>query len=532
MKAPVSCSVLLLLTILCPSLAATASPKLQPVAFWSFNRCAMDGSRILDSSPGRHDLTVNGGFCSSGRYDLALKFDGVDDIAETRSDVLNFKDKLSISAWVYPEMLFGPQTIVNKWYAMDSYMLSLQDGEFAFTLAFQGGRWGTTISVTAPARLNAWNHVAAVFDGQTATIYVDGLYRDSVRTPGRHLQKSARPVAVGNHPSWNAFQGRIDELGLYDAALTEEQVKSLAGTNESPYFGADTSANPGRKGLRFPDGEENGYDIYLGSVGWVGWTCTVRDEKAKAVVSWEAEDAPNCCYDKKKPCGTREEFDKCPCLFTYEAATIARPERTYAFSWVLGPGRRGSFEPLEWGEEQARFLLARWRNYRHLIGGHTLFGDVERSRTAPDSSGWGVCPPYNTDAQACQDNRAVLEGFLRTVADSPISLTPGVYTRSDVWLEFFGEQYRPMARSGGFQPFVLWLTGCGTTSGCGNERTPSDVASALPFAEDTVLGGMRTVIWQNHINCADFDATSQSPSGTFTVTPEPSGVRYRSCSLP
>ncbi len=521
---------LLFLAILCPNVGAKDTHELQPVAFWSFNRCALDGNRILDSSPGHHDLSVSGGFCSSGRYGLAMSFDGVDDIALTQGDVLEFKDKLSISVWVYPGRLFGPQTIVNKWYAMDSYMLSLQDGDFAFSLAFQGGRWGTTRSVSAPARLNAWNHVAAVFDGttQTMTIYVDGQYQDSIATPGKHLQPSNRPVAVGNHPGWNAFEGKIDELGLYDAALTSEQVKSLAGTNDGPYFGADSSANPAKR-LRFPDGEENGYDYYLGSLGWVGWTCTVRDEKDDAVVSWEAGDAPACCFKKNAVCPTAEEYNKCPCIFTYEAATNASPERTYAFSWVKGPGKRGSLEPFEWGEEQARFLIDRWRNYRHIIGGQTLFADVERSRTPPDDSGWATCPSYDVTAQSCQDNRAVLEGFLRTIAASPISLTPGVYTRSDIWVEFFGQEYRPLTASGVFQPFVLWIAGCDITAGCDKQRSAGDIASELPRIEGLTLGGMKTVIWQHHINCGDFDATSQSPSGTFTPVAEPSGLPYASC---
>jgi len=530
-----SCSTLLVLAILCTNVAAKNTRELQPVAFWSFNRCALDGDQILDSSLGRHDLTLSGGSCSSGQYGLAARFDGVDDGALTQGDVLDFKDKLSISVWVYPQRLLGPQTIVNKWYARDSYMLSLQDGDFVFSLAFQGGRWGTTRSVRAPARLNDWNHVAAVFDGTTRTptmtIYVDGQYRDSTGTPGKQLQHSTRPVAVGNHPSWNAFEGKIDELGLYDAVLTPEQVESLAGRDSGPFFGADSSANPGKR-LRFPDGEENGYDYYIGSLGWVGWTCTVRDEKDKAVVSWEAQPAPPCCFKKDGRCATAEEYNRCPCIFTYEAATNARPERTYAFSWVKGPGKRGGLEPLEWGEAQARFLIDRWRNYRHIIGGQTLFADVERSRTPPDNSGWGICPSYDTEAQSCQDNRAVLEGFLRTIAASPIGLTPGVYTRSDIWVEVFGQDYQPLTVSGSVQTFVLWAAGCDVTAGCKKERNADDIASELPTVEGLTLGGMKTVIWQHHINCGDFDATSQNPSGTFAPVPEPSGPPYAACPVP
>jgi hypothetical protein len=42
-------------------------------------------------------------------------------------------------------------------------------------------------------------------------------------------------VNIGNHPSWNAYDGLIDELRLYDTALTPLQVRDLAGNRPFLY---------------------------------------------------------------------------------------------------------------------------------------------------------------------------------------------------------------------------------------------------------------------------------------------------------
>lgn len=69
------------------------------------------------------------------------------------------------------------QTIVNKWYAMDSYMLLIENGNFVFTVAIPGGQWGTSIKVLAkvtPDVWTQWTHIAGVYDGQMLLLYING----------------------------------------------------------------------------------------------------------------------------------------------------------------------------------------------------------------------------------------------------------------------------------------------------------------------------------------------------------------------
>ena len=487
---------------------------LEPVAFWSFNRCAMDGDVILDSSPSKADLTLDRAFCVSGKYGLGARFNGIDSIGETDPAILNFSNKLTISAWVYPETVEGPQTIINKWYYYDSYMLSIQDGYFAFTVAFLGGPWGTTYGAAAPATPGVWTHVAGVFDGENhrATLYLNGQQRTQTFTSNhRNLQQSMRPVAVGSHPSWNALRGKIDEVAMYDAALTGDQIRALAGMDVGPYHGADSNVHPetGKTGA-YPVGAENGYDFYGGALGEDTRPCNMQDffhYKYKDVITGLPVAPPVCR------------------AFSYEAANIARPERTYGFWHLKGPQHdfADSYgSPREFGEAQAAAFLTQWRRYRHIVGGHTLFADVERDIEPPDDSGWEVCVQPLTgsiNAGACERNGEVLEGFLEYVTNQAIDITPGVYTRPNIWREFLAEEFIPMNGVGEKLPFVLWLTGCGARDSA-VVRTPEEIAAGLAIVKESALGGMKPVLWQHQLNHpADYDAITQNPSGKFVPVP-------------
>jgi len=491
--------------------APSWSHPLLPEAFWSFNRCGLDGSQILDSAPfhvksdgTRYHipLTRSGATCVNGPRLLrsAARFDGVDDLATTDENVLNFTNKLTASAWVYPERLTGTQTIVNKWASPDSYMLMIGDGDFIFALAFPEGY----VAVRTPATSFVWKHVAGVFDGDTrkAKIYVNGVLKATVDTPGSTLQQSARRVSVGYRPPWNAFQGRIDEVGLYAAALSSAQVRALASKDFAPYHGADTSTRPWAG--EYPAGSAAGYDIYLGSLGNIGSYCRIRDRYGRDILTG-ASTANSCS------------------AFVYEAAVLARPERTYPFMHLKGPQHElAGSDKYQFGRDQATHLINRWTLYRHLIGGHTLFADVERSIGGSDESGWEVCTIYDPDA--CARNRAVLTGFLQRIVDSSFPIQPGVYTSPYKWVEFFGKEFIPQNTLGEPQPFVLWLAGCGITTGVGNQRTPLEVQEDLPTALESVLGGMKARIWQHHIDDPDFDALTYNPWGY--ISPLPGSIAY------
>ncbi len=211
-----------------PSLVKSSLPF--PVASWDFNECGGAGQSLLASQlvNTANGTTVRNVTCGKGKFRYAAWFNGVDSLIEIPDQPsFNFTNQMSVSAWVNPSRLSGLQTIVNKWYAMDSYMLVIDNGNYIFVVAFPGGEWGTPIKVSAPATLGFWTHLAGVFDGQKLLLYVNGQLAATTVARGT-LQASDRPISIGNHPSWNAFQGGIDQVRLYNVALDAQQIQQLS----------------------------------------------------------------------------------------------------------------------------------------------------------------------------------------------------------------------------------------------------------------------------------------------------------------
>ena len=222
-----------------------------PVGFWHLDEDCGDTVVLDDSSLANHGQRIGGAGCVAGKTDRAASFDGVDDRVEIADrPAYHFTTAMTAAAWVKPGAVSGLRTIVNKWYAADSYSLIVADGQYNFSVALAGG--GAHHQVVAPATAGVWAHVAGVWDGKKLSLYVDGALAASkvVSTVPRALQDSPRPLEIGNHPSWNAFAGQIDEVRLYGAALSPAQVKSLTRTvYHVARTGLDT--NPGTKARPF-----------------------------------------------------------------------------------------------------------------------------------------------------------------------------------------------------------------------------------------------------------------------------------------
>ncbi|HEY4183700.1 MAG TPA: LamG-like jellyroll fold domain-containing protein [Polyangia bacterium] len=115
-------------------------------------------------------------------------------------------------------------------------------------------KWGGTslLTATAPSS-NAWHHIAYTWDGTTHRLYVDG----TAATPSTTAANSGTPTSVqlGRKPSGaEYFAGKLDDVRIYNAALTVAQVKSLAtgaypgtGGTATVTLGAGTTVNAALK---------------------------------------------------------------------------------------------------------------------------------------------------------------------------------------------------------------------------------------------------------------------------------------------
>jgi hypothetical protein len=131
----------------------------------------------------------------------------------------------TIECWIYPESLVTPSTqlIVDAWNNSPTrFLLRINSGILQF---FQFPGISQNINYTLPAA-NQWYHVAAVRNGTTTNLYVDGVSRGTPVTPGANSITSSTASWSINRVSAEFFQGYISNVrivkgtALYTAGFT------------------------------------------------------------------------------------------------------------------------------------------------------------------------------------------------------------------------------------------------------------------------------------------------------------------------
>ncbi len=206
------------------AMAATAVGAQQPgpVGHWSFDEA--EGGTVHDLSGRGADATLHGGELIERGEGRALALDGVHDWVDCGAGAsLDLTEAVTLEAWVRPDTIpAGEPLIVGK--STESYGLTFyKDGQCWWYISSGGN------NLKAPLAIDAWNHVVGTFDGETMTIYVNGelvasraSQFDTIAHGGR-FSIGARLDDDGQ-PAAQRFRGAIDDVRVYDRALTAEEV--------------------------------------------------------------------------------------------------------------------------------------------------------------------------------------------------------------------------------------------------------------------------------------------------------------------
>ncbi|MGQ0618852.1 MAG: LamG-like jellyroll fold domain-containing protein [Panacagrimonas sp.] len=192
---------------------------------------------------------------------------------------LNLTSTLTFEGWVKPTgaSLFG--RIFDK---------QLAGGEgnkgYVFDFPFNNGLvrvilGGTTLNAVTPIPINVFSHVAATWDGATVKLYVNGVL-DAQVARAAPIDPSVRRLAIGTGTSNSAnsrFTGLIDEMKIYDRALSDAEIQGIVAAGSSgsckamPDLGIiKTASSPARPGTtitytltveNFGPGDSTGYTV-------------------------------------------------------------------------------------------------------------------------------------------------------------------------------------------------------------------------------------------------------------------------------
>ena len=113
---------------------------------------------------------------------------------------------------------------------------------------------------------NEWVHIACTFDSGTAKIYINGQLENSATGVAYDVDDIVTDLQIGHvdgQAYWYTFPGLIDDVRIYDAALTDAAIESIAEVMPEPV--AQWSLDDGFGGYA-TDSSSNGHTGVLESI--------------------------------------------------------------------------------------------------------------------------------------------------------------------------------------------------------------------------------------------------------------------------
>ncbi|MBN1819045.1 MAG: hypothetical protein JW828_16920 [Sedimentisphaerales bacterium] len=196
--------------------------------------------RMSDESGKHNDGQVAGPVTViDGVFRGACQFDGVETTIHAGWDEpLRPRDTVTVAAWIKPDDLSGTtmQAIIYNAFRLASmekgYMLYGANDRLQWWIKTETKRSGDAglLSVSVPS--GQWMHVAGTYDGSAIRLYLNGQLAETAPLSNA-IQWGVAPYS-GFHigGAWEygqsyLFQGAIDDVRVYDYALSREEILRL-----------------------------------------------------------------------------------------------------------------------------------------------------------------------------------------------------------------------------------------------------------------------------------------------------------------
>jgi hypothetical protein len=202
------------------------------VSHWTFDEAS--GASAADASGnGRTATLINGTRRTAGKFGTAVLFDGANDYVSTPygNGINPATAPQTFTMWIKPQtgtttryhIFFGTNNGTNR-----RLYLGKWNGRFCIGIQASGCS-GSEFTVT-----QNWTFLALVMDKTTATLYVNGVKGTSAASVKNYTSYTlASNIAIGKYgtDTQREFAGAIDDVRIYNQALSQSQIQSLYNGN-------------------------------------------------------------------------------------------------------------------------------------------------------------------------------------------------------------------------------------------------------------------------------------------------------------
>jgi len=190
------------------------------VAYYNFEEAAGD---LLDQV-GSNDGTITGtAYEQAGVVNYGYVFDTDGNDLITMGDVADFDlAQLSVSIWIKTVYDYD---IFNNWASGNGWWIRMTSaGKLQWLI---GTSPYPDVYSNASLRDNAWHHVVCTYDESIMKLYIDNVLQDDTASSSVTITYTGTTSFIGDRTGGTNFEGSMDELGVWNRALTQAEVTEL-----------------------------------------------------------------------------------------------------------------------------------------------------------------------------------------------------------------------------------------------------------------------------------------------------------------
>ncbi len=198
------------------------------VGQWSFNETS--GTIAYDSSGfGNHGTMYSSTTPTYLVSNNTLNLDGSDDYVDCGNDEsLDITEAITIEAWIKPIGLHSPSNLGSIVYMGGNAPRYYHDDTTkTLYVRFQTTNDDITRELSANLiPMNEYHHTAITYNGINLVSYVDGIPRATYPASGSIVSPGSGATRIGVYGSTHFFNGLIDEVRIYNRALSAEEIQA------------------------------------------------------------------------------------------------------------------------------------------------------------------------------------------------------------------------------------------------------------------------------------------------------------------
>jgi len=211
--------------------------SLNPKGYWRLGDLANPAVDETGSNPGTYTAWVVLGQPGAIAYDsdTAAEFDGIDDYVAAGSLDVSGYSALTITAWIYPapyDVEDDEDREIFTWKGKTGFEFKVKvDGDEA-KLSVDALLTGKSKKAEAQVEqfLGQWSFVAATWDGDRLRLYRNGSEISAKDVTGEFITTPDTQMFIGAKAGKRfrkEWKGKLDEVAVFDQALTPEQIQEL-----------------------------------------------------------------------------------------------------------------------------------------------------------------------------------------------------------------------------------------------------------------------------------------------------------------